>query len=426
MTESAILILFTLAVVAMIDYVPRLFVSSAKKTIKTLERRGKIPDFLIMPTVYGNISYLQNISFLKKYADKVLICTSTHETPEFYRDLRKVCMQYGFRYAKAELPVGGGKPIKNAYTIYAGIFKNQNKLRVPHDTPCVLIDADTYSKQNVNNLIRTFKAHELDIASLRCEVANPKTTIEVLQDFEYTLAMDNRRMDPWLTSGACNMARASVFRHVFANHSRFFAGGDIEIGKLAQVMGYKIRHIPFVFYTAAPDTFKQWFNQRIIWFAGGFRHHVVNLSSFSWHHFFMLFYNSLIIYLLLPLRWIELINFPLTLLVLIGLSWVYLAILIHGKRRWRKEYLLLPFYSFLQSMIILPRGIMRYCKLAWTQRSLGLLRYDLKVKSVSTKILFKILNISSASMILYVAVTFTIARVGYWLHNGYIMHFFAR
>jgi len=420
MSYSVLLILITLMIVALIDYVPRAFLW-VKKGVQPKIGYGRIPRYVIMPTVYGNISYLQNIAFLKRYADKVIICTSAYESPEFYTALRKVCRRYGFRYICADLPFANGKPVKNAYTIYKGAFSKLGRLGVRKDTPCLLLDADTYSNQNVNNLVRTFIAEQIDIASLRCEVANPKTIIEQLQAFEYRMAMDNRRMDPWLTSGACNLAQAAVFQHVFKYHSHFFAGGDIEIGKLAQVMGYKVKHINFTFYTAAPDTFKAWFNQRIIWFAGGVRHHVTNVGSYGWHHFFMLFYNSLLIYLLFPLRWIEIINFPWTLLALIVLSWIYTAIIIF-RRNWKPVYLLLPFYSFIQSMIILPIAFGRYIKLSWQQRSLGRLKYELSHVNRSTRLLYRALNVSSAFVVLYAAVIFTETRIEYWLHHGTVFH----
>jgi hypothetical protein len=406
---------------ALIDYVPRAFLV-VKKPIVSPVRFTRVPRYLIMPTVYGDISYLQNVEFLKRYADKVIICTSEYESPEFYQALRKICRQHGFRYICADLPIVNGVPVKNAYTIYKGVFKQLGRLGVRKDTPCLLIDADTYAPKNVNNMVRTFIAKGLDISSLRCEVDNPQTIIENLQAFEYRLAMDNRRMDPWLTSGACNIAKAGVFQHVFNNHSEFFAGGDVEIGKLAKVMGYNVKHIDFTFYTTAPNTFKDWFNQRIIWFAGGIRHHITNIGSYGWLHFFMLFYNSLLIYLLLPLRWLELLNFPLTMIGLIVLSWIYTAILVSG-RGWKPLYLLLPFYSFIQSMVIIPIAFGRYIKLAWRQHSFGVLHYELSHLSLSTRLIHKALNISSAAIVIYAAIALTMVRWEYWVQNGAILHF---
>jgi len=415
-----LILLITLAFVALVDYIPKA-INAAKKPAAVKPGYGPKPDYIIMPTVYGNIDYLKNLRFLRLYAKNVVICTSLYENLEFYEELSKVCNKYGLRFICADLPKVNGKPVKNAYTIYKGAFADLAKLGVAPDTPCILMDADTYAIKNVNNLVRTFSLHKFDIASLRCEVSNPKTLLEVLQAYEYKLAMDNRRMDPWLTSGACSMAKASVYRHVFMHHSHFFAGGDIEIGKLAHIMGYHMGHIDFTFYTEVPATFRDWYNQRIVWFAGGVRHHVINIASFSWQHYFIFFYNSLIVYLLLPLRWVEMVNYPLTCLLLLGFSWFYVFIANVG-RGWRKEYLFLPVYSFMQSMIILPVAMVRYCKYARMQKSLGLLKYDLSYATRATRTFFRSLNLAVASLVLLVAGIFTVDRTHYWVQHGHAFH----
>jgi hypothetical protein len=216
------------------------------------------------------------------------------------------------------------------------------------------------------------------------------------------------------------MAKAGVFQKVFNRHSNFFAGGDIEIGKLAQVMGFKIAHLNFTFFTEVPSTIRDWYNQRIIWFAGGVRHHVANIGSFGWHHFFIFFYNSLIVYLLLPLRWIEVSNFPLTLLALVVLSWAYTVVLTLGQG-WKKAYLFLPFYAFFQSMIILPIAFVRYLSYVRKHHSLGLLNYDLSRHSRKMRLLFKGLNVSTAAMVLFAAFAFTEVRFDYWYTHGTLL-----
>jgi hypothetical protein len=420
MLPSFIAITATVALVALIDFIPRAIIK-VKRPIELKKSRSRVPNYLIMPTVYGDIAYLKNISYLKKHRKNVVICTSKYETKEFYSALRKVCKQYGFRYIRAELPKVHGTPVKNAYTIYAGAFKKLGNLKVTKNTPCILIDADTYSEGNTNDLVRTFIATNLHIASLRCEVAKPKTVLQILQAFEYKLAMDNRSMDSWLTSGACNIATAGVYQHVFNNHSSFFAGGDIEIGKIAAVMGYRVGHIGFTFLTEAPATFSDWYSQRLIWFAGGFRHHVANIGSFGWYHFFMLFYNSAVIYLLLPLRWIEVINYPATLILMLLISWTYTFVLVAG-RSWRKEYLLLPFYSLFQTMWVIPRAFFKYLALCWSHRSFGILSYDLSKKSKRTRLAFTSLNLASAGLVIAFVATFSAMRINYWMHNpnGYL------
>ncbi len=420
MVSSLFLISATVALVALVDFIPRAVIK-VKKPTTVVRSKSRIPNYYIMPTVYGDISYLKNLSFLKTYKKRVVICTSKFETPEFYSQLRGVCRKNGFRYIRADIPVVNGMPIKNAYTIYAGVFAKKRTLKARNGQPCILIDADTYSKDNVNNLVRTFIQSNLHIASLRCEVASPKTVLGVLQEFEYKVAMDNRSMDSWLTSGACNIATVSTYATVFKQHSSFFAGGDIEIGKIASVMGFRVGHINFKFYTEAPEKFSEWYQQRIIWFAGGFRHHVVNIGSFGWYHFFMLFYNSALIYLLMPLRWIEFINFPATLFMLLGISWLYTFILLAGKS-WRPEYLLLPFYSFFQTMWVIPRAVIKYIQLAWQHRSFGKITYDLTAKKPKTRLAFAGLNVASAALVLAFVFSFTYVRVQYWRnnHNGYL------
>lgn len=420
MSSSHLFLLATVAVLALIDFIPRIFIAK-NRVPKVTPSYTRTPKYLILPTVYGDIKYLQNLTFLKQYSDKVIVCTSKYETPEFYHQLRQICNQNGLRYACADLPIVNGKPLKSPYTIYRGLFTS-NQLKVPKDTPCILIDADTYSKQNVNNLARAFIASYLDISSLRCEVSNPLTTIEKLQAFEYKLAMDGRNMDPWLTSGACSIAKYHVYKSIFRRHSNFFIGGDIEIGKLAQIMGYKLGHLDFTFLTTAPDTFKSWFKQRILWFAGGFRHHVTNIGSFGWHHFFLLFYNSLLIYLLFPLRWIELINLPQIVPIILIISWLYTFILV-GRSSWKPVYLLLPFYSLIQTMVIVPLAFVKYTKLAWQHRSLGLLRHDLSSYSMTERAVFNCLNVASALIIVSAAIALTTHRTDYWIEHGFLTSF---
>jgi cellulose synthase/poly-beta-1,6-N-acetylglucosamine synthase-like glycosyltransferase len=283
------------------------------------------------------------------------------------------------------------------------------------DTTCILIDADTYATDNINNLVRAFDLSNAEIASLRCEVADESSLIQQLQGYEYRLAMDNRRMDPWLTSGACNMSTAGMYKKIFAYHSDFFAGGDIEIGKLAYTSGRRVEHIDFTFYTDAPSTVKAWFNQRIIWYAGGFRHYIMSINRFGWHHFFLLFYNAVLIYILFPIRWLEILFFPQLLLLLIVVGWMYTFILTVG-RGWRLSYLLLPLYSFIQTMIIVPFGVARYVIIATKSRALGRFKGMPHVVSsgLSARALDATLNFATAAILIYIAYYFVESRITFW------------
>ena len=419
MPNSILILLATIAVLALVDYIPRFLLLRRKKSVVT-PSYTKIPQYVIMPTVYGDISYLGNLKFFGQYADKVIICTTKHETKEFYRELRKICREHKFRYIRSDVPVVKGRPTKNPYAIYGGAFKNFYRLGIRADTPCLLMDADTYSESNINNLIRSFIESGLDVASLRCEVSKPKNTIEILQAYEYTMAMDNRSIEPWLTSGACNLSKAKIYQDIFSKHTFYFSGGDTEIGRLARIMGYKTGHLNFTFYTEVPATFKAWFRQRTIWFSGGIRHHIVNMTTFEWYNFFVFFYNSLLIYLLFPLRWLEVVNFPIALVFLLGVSWVYIFILNYG-RGWRKEYFLIPFYGFVQSMVIIPFAVIRYLSYSLQMRNLGRIKVDMSRFNLMPRMAFRILNLSSAAFVLAIALDFTVLRFHYWYIHGLVL-----
>lgn len=423
-TLSLFLMAITVIAVSLIDFIPR-FLAAAKMPIKVNRYASSRVNFFILPTVYGDISYLKNIDFLRKYPGKVIICTSKTESRKFYNDLRKVCKENGFRYTKADVPIVRGKAIVNAYTIYKGLFKNYRSRGIKSSDVCLLIDADTYSRHSVRRLATTFEKNNCDIASLSCEVNNPKTAIEKLQAYEYSVAMKNRRHDKWLTSGACNIGRASVYSKVFSRHSNHFAGGDIEIGKLAKLSGYKVDFIDFSFYTAAPDKLKDWFNQRIIWFSGGFRHHIINIATFSKGNLFLMFYNSLLVYLLFPIKWIEVINFPLTLLFLILVSWI-MTFVINVGFGWRPVLLLLPLYSFLQTMIILPLAFARYVKIARIHRSFGYISIDKSLKGLSWIKHGNVLGATYAAVVVYAAYFISSSRIEYWSTHGWVSELFNR
>jgi cellulose synthase/poly-beta-1,6-N-acetylglucosamine synthase-like glycosyltransferase len=156
-----------------------------------------------------------------------------------------------------------------------------------------------------------------------------------------------------------------------AHHSLFFSGGDIEIGKLAKMLKYRVGHIPFVFFTDVPRTFRAWFRQRMAWFGGGFRHAVINMHQYTWRHPLFYFYMTFLVYLLLPLRWYEVIHYPVILPVIIVLYWLLLAVF--HRRSFRAFYLLFPFYALLQVMVLVPLGIYTYFRMAARASNIGLI-----------------------------------------------------
>jgi hypothetical protein len=195
--------------------------------------------------------------------------------------------------------------------------------------------------------------------------------MEKLQNLEYNLAMDARKIYPWLTSGAGVIARTESIKNIMAHLSLFFSGGDIEIGKLGGLLKYKVGHLPFNFYTDVPPTFKSWFKQRMAWFGGGFRHAIVNFYKFNWKHPLFFIYTTIFVYGLTPIRWYEMIMYWQVLPLVIAI-YLCLVFTFHWKNRsW--DFFLFPVYALIQVMIILPLGIYTYFRMALYSDNVGLI-----------------------------------------------------
>jgi tetratricopeptide (TPR) repeat protein len=317
-------------------------------------------DFALLVPIFNDLKYLTNIDFLKRYADRVILCTTDHETPEFIAALEALCEQHGFRASYS--PVEGG--VKNPWAIY-------HKTLLAHDAVLkstverldekyvIFIDGDTYVDGDLEVLVGAMQEREWDLASVRVLPSRRKTVIEHLQGVEYDIAMRARLLYPWLTSGAGMIAQTQVMGAIMDNHSLFFNGGDIEIGKLADMMGFKVGHIPMVFYTDIPETFGKWVKQRRSWMCGMFRHSIINIEH-NLHHPFHFIYFSFIIYLLYPFKLAEMIQHPHLLPVILLL---YMAATYVANWKVRSRWMLLfPLYALFQVLVLLWLGIYRYAQ----------------------------------------------------------------
>ncbi len=416
-SHAIILITITVVLLSLIDYIPRIFFYKVRPLQLSKRLTKKRKDYCILVTVYNDISYLKNIDFLNKYSKNVYICTTTSESAEFYASLRKICDEFGFNEIRVDATIKN-QIIKSAYLIFRlALIQIDAKY-------CLLMDADTYTNDSVDCIFNTLERTNIDICSLCIAVDTPNNLILKLQDFEYHNAMDSRRIDSWQTSGAAMVGKVSSMLEVFGMHSNFFEGGDSEVGRIAKALKLNIGYIESTFYTQAPDTFRGWFRQRVMWAAGGFRHAIVNIDFYNWQHYIYFFYNTVILYILLPLRYIELINFPYTFLLLIFLSWIYIIIIAKKDQR-NRSLIFLPLYSFLQSMIILPLGIIRYFRLVIERKYLGRIKIDKlyhRQNSFFEINLQRILNFSTATIGIAIGFYINYIRISYWLIHGWIFN----
>lgn len=60
-------------------------------------------DFSVLVPIYGNVKYLQNADYLRPYGDRVVLCTTSGESEEFYRDLEDIAIRYGVQNLPQQL-----------------------------------------------------------------------------------------------------------------------------------------------------------------------------------------------------------------------------------------------------------------------------------------------------------------------------------
>ncbi len=353
-------------------------------------------DFTLLIPIFGDISYLKNVAFLRRYREHVVLCTTTKESKTFDTAIERVAEENGFRIFRSDAVLASqDKP--NPWRLFRGTLHGRKNIaaldgevevkinkEIARDEIirdsfesvqtkyCIFLDGDTTATDDLAQLVGAVDENDLDIASVRVLASRRKTLIEKLQAVEYELAMDARRVYPWLTSGACMAAKTSVIKDIMSHHSLFFSGGDIEIGKLAKMLKYNVGHIAFRFYTVVPSTFRSWFKQRMAWFGGGFRHAIVNLHQYTWRHPLFYFYTTFLVYLLCPLRWYEIIAHPEIVLIVVALYWGMIFFFHFRRVRW--FYILFPFYALLQVMVLVPCGVYTYFKMATSANNAGFIK----------------------------------------------------
>src|SRR3989344_456187 len=336
----------------------------------------KSDDFVILIPIWGDIKYLTNINFLKNYPGKVVFCTTYGESDNFYKDLNVLTKKYHFEIMKFDF----GDTVKNPWKIYAQALVTHDlllkkSLKLANAKYVIFIDADTQCRTDIRILSGTIEREGFDLASLRVMPTRRKTVMENLQFIEYHIAMKSRKIYPWLTSGAAMIGKREVLSRIMGEHSLFFNGGDIEIGKLAYLLGYNVGHIPVTFYTDVPPTFYRWFKQRFSWFCGAFRHSIINWRTNLTTPTYLVYF-TLLIFLMLPFKVVEIFNhleiFPYLIAFYIAFNFV---------SNWEIKswyFFLFPFYALFQVLILPWCGIYRYIKTVSHTGNWGRITINLK------------------------------------------------
>jgi len=329
-----------------------------------------IDDFEILVPIYGSVAFLENIAFLQAYGSAVLLCTTSSESAEFLVALEEIVARNGFRIFVGDVP----RPAAGGRRATSGVVRDRlirDALHCVQAPYVVCIDADTITQRPLAELVGAMVSAEHDLVSIRLVPSNQGTLLARLQAHEYQIAMDLRRVLPWLVSGACHAARTSALREVMSRHSLFFQGNDVELGILAKALGYRVGHVPFVVPTTVPERLGPWLRQRLAWSGGGVRLFLAN-PQLALRHPFVWAYGLALGLCTFPLRWASLAPAGLALLAVAAL---YLALCFLLQRdSWGPALLLMPLYSAVTSLVLVPLGLVWYLLTVRADHNAGFIR----------------------------------------------------
>ncbi|GII99968.1 cellulose synthase/poly-beta-1,6-N-acetylglucosamine synthase-like glycosyltransferase [Sediminihabitans luteus] len=335
-----------------------------------LPRVPRFEDFDVLVPIYGNVRYLENVEYLTQYGRRVILCTTSGESDEFYGALDDLGRRFGFRTHRADYVPPPSTKRNTGGTIRDRVVRSalQHEVRASY---VVCIDADTTTPRPLGDLVGIMHAKGTEIASVRLVTQPGLNWLVALQRYEYRLAMRLRLLLPWMLSGACHAGTAEALRAVMRRHSLFFQGNDIEVGLLANGYGFRVAHIPFEVLTIVPDTFKPWWRQRVAWAGGEFRLFIANIR-FILKYPLLWIYGSVVVIALIAVRIYSVAGSSLGLLAVIGL---YFAVTYAVHWRYRDRWLVIvPIYRLFYTLVIVPIGVWKYFQMSVPERNYGVIR----------------------------------------------------
>ncbi len=324
-------------------------------------------DYTIVVPIYGHPVYFGNREALARVKRHVLVSMDVG-TPEM-RTFALELYADGWRVACTELE-RPSPPHLMRFALESGLVTTSYVVRV---------DGDTRPLEDFGRYLESMEEDGADICSVKIAVANPRTQAQKMQALEYRMAMLARHFRPWLTSGACTVAKTEALRRVFQYHSFWFPGEDIETGRVSRALGMRVRHLDLTVETDAPASWRGLFRQRGLWWAGNFRHTVVNLDKNMLRMPVWSFYYVALVWVGLYFKWHTLTSHASVQAFgkLIGISLavcVVVTVLANLQvRSWRM--LIFPLYAFVQAFLMPIVGSIYYWILAHRQGFLGRYRF---------------------------------------------------
>ena len=261
------------------------------RTIKPGARESN--DFTIIVPLFGHPRYFDRRAQLLRYQANVLVAleVSVPVMVAFADELERE----GWRVIR--LHVEEPNPAKPLKASLPGVTT----------TYALRLDADTSVSGDIARAVAAVHAAGAEVCSIKCAVANRTNVVTKVQALEYQMAMLGRHFRPWLTSGACFLARTDACGRSCAPLA-LDAGRGHRNGRTALALRMRIHHLDIVVETDAPDTWRALIKQRRLWWAGTFRHQWINIDRNLLHLPVLTSYYLAVIWVSLYFKWWTLID----------------------------------------------------------------------------------------------------------------------
>jgi cellulose synthase/poly-beta-1,6-N-acetylglucosamine synthase-like glycosyltransferase len=321
-------------------------------------------DFTIVVPLYGDPKYFANREHLLRYQANVLVAI----------DVGKPAME---QFAGA-LELEGWKVFRTTLEHPGPPTLMRAALLAVTTTYVLRMDADTRPIDDIALFIESMANDGADLCSTKVLVDDPRSSAQRFQALEYRMAMLSRHFRPWLTSGACFVATTDAMTRILDSHSMWFTGEDIETGRIGFAFRMRLRHLDLRVATEAPGGWAALYRQRRMWWAGSFRHTIVNLDRNALQLPAWSFYYVALVWTGVYFKWASLVSYlhPFVLVqTMLALFAVYAAVTLVANwqvRSWRM--LVFPPYALLQSILMPFVGSIHYVVLARRYGRLG--RYE--------------------------------------------------
>jgi hypothetical protein len=325
-------------------------------------------DYTVVVPVYGDPRYFENGEALFPIREHVVLALEV--TPPAMSVFADEMEREGWRVHRVRLARDVGPDTMVKAVLEDGAVRTSWVIR---------IDADSYAVDDFGKAIAAAARAGADFCSVKCLVSRPRTVCEKLQAVEYTMAMRTRHFRPWMTSGACIIATTDAYQAALQLHSLNFGtcGGDIETGRAAHHLRMRIRHIDFVVYTKAPESWRALYRQRVIWWAAGFRSSIVNVDTALRLPLFLVYFAAFV-WLGFFWKWTSLVSVQ-SLSIVPMLILAYTAICVFTNWPVRSRWMILfPYYSLLQVLLMPIPGAWWCIKYMLVNRTSGRYKFGFR------------------------------------------------